>query len=235
MAIKLPFHFHMRVVRFLFGTPLFVTPLLWGYRDIFTPGLANKPAKQPSYPLFHLLRIFTYHSLELFASKLLLSLFETKDLSNGYIRTFPCGLSIYSHDQEMWPIAYIDRLSIIGLTDSHVLLTYLLKGQGQDTNLYPYLLAMPLAQQESNLRIPEPETNDLPLSYVPSPTGQKKGQLYRALYSFFDKDLRKPIFFTMARLDRVKNLTRLVEWYGKNARLRELVHLVVVGGDRRKE
>ena len=39
----------------------------------------------------------------------------------------------------------------------------------------------------------------------------------------------------MARLDRVKNLTGLVEWYGKNARLRELVHLVVVGGDRRKE
>ena len=30
MAIKLPFHFHMRVVRCLFGTPLFVTPLLWG-------------------------------------------------------------------------------------------------------------------------------------------------------------------------------------------------------------
>lgn len=49
------------------------------------------------------------------------------------------------------------------------------------------------------------------------------------------KDRSKPIFFTMARLDRVKNLTGLVEWYGKNARLRELVHLVVVGGDRRKE
>lgn len=30
-------------------------------------------------------------------------------------------------------------------------------------------------------------------------------------------------------------MTGLVEWYGKNARLRELVHLVVVGGDRRKE
>ncbi|KAI5671169.1 hypothetical protein M9H77_11533 [Catharanthus roseus] len=36
----------------------------------------------------------------------------------------------------------------------------------------------------------------------------------------------------MARLDRVKSWTGLVEWYGKNARLRELVHLVVVGGDR---
>ncbi|KAK3417568.1 hypothetical protein EUGRSUZ_H03515 [Eucalyptus grandis] len=49
------------------------------------------------------------------------------------------------------------------------------------------------------------------------------------------KDRNKPILFTMARLDRVKNLTGLVEWYGKNTRLRELVNLVVVGGDQRKE
>ncbi|KAG7627226.1 putative sucrose synthase [Arabidopsis thaliana] len=49
------------------------------------------------------------------------------------------------------------------------------------------------------------------------------------------KDKKKPIIFTMARLDRVKNLSGLVEWYGKNTRLRELVNLVVVGGDRRKE
>ncbi|XP_039030279.1 sucrose synthase-like [Hibiscus syriacus] len=48
-------------------------------------------------------------------------------------------------------------------------------------------------------------------------------------------DRNKPIIFTMARLDRVKNLTGLVEWYGKNPKLRELVNLVVVGGDRRKE
>ncbi|KAG6588108.1 Sucrose synthase [Cucurbita argyrosperma subsp. argyrosperma] len=49
------------------------------------------------------------------------------------------------------------------------------------------------------------------------------------------KDRSKPIIFTMARLDRVKNITGLVEWYGKNNRLRELVNLVVVAGDRRKE
>ncbi|KAJ4832381.1 hypothetical protein Tsubulata_022319 [Turnera subulata] len=49
------------------------------------------------------------------------------------------------------------------------------------------------------------------------------------------KDRSKPILFTMARLDRVKNLTGLVEWYGKNTKLRELANLVVVGGDRRKE
>lgn len=34
----------------------------------------------------------------------------------------------------------------------------------------------------------------------------------------------------MARLDRVKNLTGLVECFGKSSKLRELVNLVVVGG-----
>ncbi|WJX36992.1 Sucrose synthase 6 [Trifolium repens] len=41
---------------------------------------------------------------------------------------------------------------------------------------------------------------------------------------------RKPIIFSMARLDVVKNITGLVEWYGKNKRLRSLVNLVIVGG-----
>ncbi|GER36111.1 sucrose synthase [Striga asiatica] len=49
------------------------------------------------------------------------------------------------------------------------------------------------------------------------------------------KDKSKPILFTMARLDRVKNLTGLVELYANCPRLRDLVNLVVVGGDRRKE
>ncbi|KAL4643015.1 hypothetical protein ACB092_02G061900 [Castanea dentata] len=43
-------------------------------------------------------------------------------------------------------------------------------------------------------------------------------------------DQSKPIIFSMARLDRVKNLTGLVECYGKSNKLRELVNLVVVGG-----
>ena len=34
----------------------------------------------------------------------------------------------------------------------------------------------------------------------------------------------------MARLDHVKNITGLVELYGKSTKLRELVNLVVVGG-----
>uniref|UniRef100_A0A0D6R3M8 Sucrose synthase n=1 Tax=Araucaria cunninghamii TaxID=56994 RepID=A0A0D6R3M8_ARACU len=44
-------------------------------------------------------------------------------------------------------------------------------------------------------------------------------------------DRNKPIIFSMARLDRVKNMTGLVEWFGKNNRLRELVNLFIVAGD----
>ncbi|KDP35017.1 hypothetical protein JCGZ_09305 [Jatropha curcas] len=43
-------------------------------------------------------------------------------------------------------------------------------------------------------------------------------------------DRKKPIIFSMARLDTVKNITGLTEWYGKNKRLRNLVNLVVVAG-----
>ncbi|KAM1742312.1 hypothetical protein ACFX12_012325 [Malus domestica] len=43
-------------------------------------------------------------------------------------------------------------------------------------------------------------------------------------------DRSKPIVFSMAKLDRVKILTGLVECYAKSAKLREMVNLVVVGG-----
>jgi len=43
-------------------------------------------------------------------------------------------------------------------------------------------------------------------------------------------DRNKPIIFSMARLDKVKNITGLVEWYGQNKKLRDLVNLVVVAG-----
>eukprot|EP00884_Botryococcus_braunii_P012793 jgi/Botrbrau1/21514/Bobra.174_2s0018.2 len=44
------------------------------------------------------------------------------------------------------------------------------------------------------------------------------------------KDREKPILFSMARLDNIKNLTSLAEWYGASERLRGLVNLVIVGG-----
>lgn len=43
-----------------------------------------------------------------------------------------------------------------------------------------------------------------------------------------DKD--KPLIFTMARMDRIKNLTGLVEWYGASPELRERANLLVIGG-----
>ncbi|XP_074382766.1 sucrose synthase-like [Apium graveolens] len=49
------------------------------------------------------------------------------------------------------------------------------------------------------------------------------------------KDRNKPILFIMSRLDNVKNLTGIVELHAKNTKLRELVNLLVVGGDRMKD
>ncbi|KAL9170938.1 hypothetical protein ABFS82_04G178700 [Erythranthe guttata] len=46
----------------------------------------------------------------------------------------------------------------------------------------------------------------------------------------FLADRKKPIMFSMARLDTVKNITGLTEWFGKNKRLRKLANLVIVGG-----
>ena len=43
-----------------------------------------------------------------------------------------------------------------------------------------------------------------------------------------DKD--KPLLFTMARLDHIKNITGLVEWYAKSERLREATNLLVIAG-----
>ncbi|MFW6005256.1 MAG: sucrose synthase, partial [Desulfonatronovibrionaceae bacterium] len=40
----------------------------------------------------------------------------------------------------------------------------------------------------------------------------------------------KPLIFTMARLDKIKNLTGLVRWYAENHKLREQADLLVVAG-----
>ncbi|KAK9101608.1 hypothetical protein Scep_025038 [Stephania cephalantha] len=79
-------------------------------------------------------------------------------------------------------------------------------------------------EEQKRLTALHPEIEEL--LYSPTQNGEHIGVL---------NDRSKPIIFSMARLDRVKNMTGLVEWYGKNARLRELVNLVVVAGDRRKE
>ena len=43
-------------------------------------------------------------------------------------------------------------------------------------------------------------------------------------------DPSKPLLFAMSRLDRIKNVAGLVEWYGRNDRLREHANLLLVGG-----
>ncbi len=44
------------------------------------------------------------------------------------------------------------------------------------------------------------------------------------------KDQDKPLLFTMARLDHIKNITGLVEWYGLSEALRKEANLLVVSG-----
>jgi len=52
-------------------------------------------------------------------------------------------------------------------------------------------------------------------------TGDIRGSLLQA---------DKPLIFTMARLDTIKNITGLVEWYGQNSALRKAANLLVVAG-----
>lgn len=51
--------------------------------------------------------------------------------------------------------------------------------------------------------------------------GDKRGVLF---------DIDKPLLFTMARMDQIKNITGLAEWYGACPELREEANLVVVAG-----
>lgn len=85
---------------------------------------------------------------------------------------------------------------------------------GADQEIY-----YPYDQTERRLTSLHPELKDLIYGTAEAPLAV--GVL---------KDHNKPLLFTMARLDRVKNLTGLVEWYAKSDRLRNLVNLVVVGG-----
>ena len=43
-------------------------------------------------------------------------------------------------------------------------------------------------------------------------------------------DRNKPLIFTMARLDRIKNIAGFVEWYGQNDELQEMANLLVIAG-----
>lgn len=90
---------------------------------------------------------------------------------------------------------------------------------GADMSIY-----FPYSDQSKRLTALHSEIEEL--LYNPVDNSEHRGYL---------ADQSKPIIFSMARLDRVKNITGLVEWYGRNKRLQELVNLVVVAGDHGKE
>jgi sucrose synthase len=77
----------------------------------------------------------------------------------------------------------------------------------------------PYTADERRLKHLHPEIEEL--IYGGERRGDTRGVLAR-------RD--KPLLFTMARLDRIKNVTGLVDWYGRSPALRELADLVVVGG-----
>jgi len=43
-------------------------------------------------------------------------------------------------------------------------------------------------------------------------------------------DESRPVIFTMARLDKIKNISGLIHWYGENEKLRKLANVVAVAG-----
>ncbi len=84
---------------------------------------------------------------------------------------------------------------------------------GADEEIY-----FPYTETQHRLTSLHGEINEL---IYGDPESQARGKLI---------DDNKPLLFTMARLDRIKNITSLVEWYGKSEKMRELANLVVVAG-----
>ncbi|KNA07832.1 hypothetical protein SOVF_168170 [Spinacia oleracea] len=115
----------------------------------------------------------------------------------------------------------------------------LIIGNYSDGNIVASLLSYKMGVTQFNIVSPGADLS----IYFPF---SEKGKRLTALHSFIEEllfnpeqneehigildDPAKPIIFSMARLDHVKNITGLVECYAKNAKLRELSNLVVVAG-----
>ncbi len=84
---------------------------------------------------------------------------------------------------------------------------------GADANVY-----FPYYESDRRLRGLHPEIEQLIFG---APCRESRGRL---------DDPDKPILFTMARLDHIKNIAGLVEWYGRDAKLRERANLLVIAG-----
>ncbi|GJP31505.1 hypothetical protein CLOM_g12573, partial [Closterium sp. NIES-68] len=85
---------------------------------------------------------------------------------------------------------------------------------GADDDVY-----FPFSDDKRRLTSLQPAIRDLLFG---EPDGEEK--------AYHLSDPAKPILFSMARLDRVKNLSGLVRWFAGDSRLRALANLVVVGG-----
>ena len=85
---------------------------------------------------------------------------------------------------------------------------------GDDAEVY-----FPAAEHERRLVHLAPEVDDLI-------DGRETAHDIRGVF----EDTTKPLLFTMARMDRIKNITGLVEWYARNDALRERANLLVVSG-----
>jgi sucrose synthase len=85
---------------------------------------------------------------------------------------------------------------------------------GADENIY-----FPYTDSERRMHAMHSEIESL--IYGSEPNVQIRGALT-------ERD--KPIVFSMARFDRIKNLTGLVEWYANSERLRNQANLLIIGG-----
>ncbi|XP_039682537.1 sucrose synthase 6 isoform X6 [Medicago truncatula] len=89
-------------------------------------------------------------------------------------------------------------------------------------------IAAPGADQ--SVYFPFTKKNQRLTTFQPAIEGLLYSKVENEEHIGFLEDKKKPIIFSMARLDKVKNISGLVEWFAKNKRLRSLVNLVIVGG-----
>ena len=85
---------------------------------------------------------------------------------------------------------------------------------GADARYY-----FPYSVSEERLRFLHPDIDAL--LFGEEPAADRRGVL---------EDRNKPIIFSMARMDHIKNLSGLAELFGASKRLRELANLVIIGG-----
>ncbi|KMT13329.1 hypothetical protein BVRB_4g084720 isoform A [Beta vulgaris subsp. vulgaris] len=148
---------------------------------------------------------------------------------------------------------YFGQANVLGLPDTGGQVVYILdqvraleeelliRYKNQGLNVKPQILVVGINVFDPKFNITAPGADQT--VYFPFTEAQRRfthfhPAIQELLYNDKDndehvgflEDKKKPIIFSMARLDTVKNISGLVEWYGKNDRLRSFVNLVVVAG-----